>query len=232
MNEEYSFENFQKRREEIKNKHKTSKRKLSKLFLNTFLLFLLMFLVIGILISPRLNIPATSDNNTTETQDTGARIDSRLHDIQAADNAPLQANEASKKLSFGLDLFHKSSNDENTLPVFDAPQLPSQNYIRTQMPSSKEQPQKTEIEKAQEIQLPTAPATPAKTYRILVGDYMLEDDAKSIQDLLATANVKPAIKTYNGNYVLQVGAFSDYTKAQKVATQYKAKNYKVRIVED
>lgn len=237
MNEEYSFENFQKRKKEIKNK--PSKTKLSKLFLNTFLSFLLLFLVIGLLISPRLNLPANSNNEetTTEKPKADARIDSRLVDIQTADNTPAPTPEPTQqKFPLSMDLFNKKPAEDNSLPIFDAPQLPSQNYIRTQMPSKEQKTETTNTNQELKQQPTSTTATPsippAKVYKILVGDYMLEDDAKTIQDLLLTANVKSTIKQHNGNYVLQVGAYSDYAKAQKIAAQYKAKNYKVRIIED
>lgn len=67
--------------------------------------------------------------------------------------------------------------------------------------------------------------------RVVVGSYSSIDEAKKAYDNMVKTDidVAPIIKEIDGNYTLQVGAFTDKQKAQNMADKLKDKNYSATI---
>ncbi len=263
MKNEYSFEHFQKRREDIRKRNGRTKQTLLRLFLTTFSIVLFSFLVLATIMSPNLNIPALNDDtesiNDVSSSDFKSRIDYRLKQIQMADGttAPTNGAETEKanpetgKLQNILSGAQKMQ--ENIIKIdlsnFDAPQLPTKNYSNPSptfkadsVASEQYAPPKpktlaTQTPSQQQAPTPYIPKNSqeeAKSYKILVGNYTSPEEAQGISDMFSanSSSGKTHIKSYNGIYCVQIGSYSDFTKAQNIANAYRAKNYKVRVVEE
>jgi len=264
MKNEYSFEHFQKRREDIKNRNSKTKKTLLRLFVTTFSIVLFSFLVLAALMSPNLNIPALNDDkdnvSDVSSSDFKSRIDYRLKQIQVDDGTnkmPSSTADASKEASAeGGQLQSLLSGAQKMqdgilkvdLSTFDAPQLPSKaptppsSTFKNSYPDS-EQPApprpkalSSQIQPQQPTSAPYVPKSAqeqAKSYKLLVGNYSSPEEAQGLSDMLsANSSGKTHIKSYNGIYCVQVGSYSDFTKAQNLANAYRSKNYKVRVVEE
>lgn len=267
MNNDYSFENFQKRRDEIKKKKNGETKTPLELFVYTFASVLLGFLVIATIISPRLNIPALNDDKesmeTMGSSDFKSRVDYRLQKIKQDDTnpaamqgLPLQENPAQMQDAMNT----ANSLVKVDLSTFNTPQLPSKNSNNAPMtpnfkpPSSQKMPSATQqggqlpaqpyaMQKSKTMPqasptsapyVPKTQATTSKNYKILVGDYATPEDAQNVANMFAASSstgAKPMVKSHNGLYSVQVGVYSDSQKAQNLAGAYKAKNYKVKVVE-
>lgn len=264
MKNEYSFEHFQKRREDIKNRTSRTKQTVLRLFLTTFSIVLFAFLVLATIMSPHLNIPALNDDkdnvSDTSSSDFKSRIDYRLKQIQVADGTnAMQSNtmETNKeipeegKLQNMLSGAQKMQDDiiKVDLSTFEAPQLPnkiaappSPTFKNNSYTSEQYAPPKpkalSSIQQTQQQQVPTpyVPKTQldeAKSYKLLVGNYSSPEEAQNVSDIFSSGSAgKTHIKSYNGIYCVQVGSYSDFTKAQNIANAYRSKNYKVRVVEE
>lgn len=250
MNNDYSFEQFQKRRKELKNKTKSDKDTQINLFVKTFSIFLFSFLLIATIISPHINIPALSDDDSSlkdiSSSDFKSRIDYRLKQIQDADTtkSSSQPQEGSALQNMLTTTQDNLGNSE--LPTFNTPKLPEKtvqttnntNFELSKIPTTPQgqyiplKPNHTAVQ--QQTPAPYVPKTQtSKNYRILVGNYTSPEDAERVADLLAgPSGSKPMIKSHNGSYCLQVGVFNDAQKAQNVADVYSAKNYRVKVIEN
>lgn len=263
MKSEYSFEHFQKRREEIRKKNGRTKQTLLRLFLTTFSIVLFSFLVLATIMSPNLNIPALNDDadsvNDMSSSDFKSRVDYRLKEIQMDDGTvkPQGSLDASKdpqeegKLQSMLSGAQKMQDNmiKVDLSTFETPQLPSKTPP-TQSPSFKNNASLAEQygpprpkavatqvstlpQQAPAPYVPKNPQEELKSYKILVGNYSSPDEAQNISDMFSANSArKTHIKSYNGIYCVQIGSYSDFTKAQNIANAYRAKNYKVRVVEE
>lgn len=261
MSNDYSFENFQKRREAIKNKKTSEPKSLMQLFGKTFIIAMVSFLVVATIISPHLNIPALNDDTESvqdmSSSDFKSRVDYRLQEIKLDDQTPNQKmpqNETGDQIQEAMDTANNLVKVD--LSTFNTPQLPTKNYNKTpntpnfgnsstQKESSTihlQQSMSADIQQKQktstQLQQSPAPYVPKsvqnKNYKILVGDYTSPEDAQKAADILSSAStspVKPFIKSYNGLYTVQIGSYNDVQKAQNIAGSYKSKNYKVKIIE-
>ena len=264
MKNEYSFEHFQKRREDIKNRNSRTKQTLLRLFLTTFSIVLFSFLVLAALMSPNLNIPALNDDDTENVNDVSSsdfksRIDYRLKQIQVDDGTnkmPQNGLEATKenaeegKLQSILSGAQKVQDGiiKVDLSTFDTPQLPaktstppSASFKNNSSTAEQYAPPKPKAVASQSPQqqtptpyVPKSQLEQAKSYKLLVGNYSSPEEAQAISDMFSTTSSagKTHIKSYNGIYCVQVGSYSDFTKAQNIANAYRSKNYKVRVVEE
>ena len=78
MKNEYSFEHFQKRREDIRKINGRTKQTLLRLFLTTFSIVLFSFLVLATIMSPNLNIPALNDDTESINDVSSSDFKSRI----------------------------------------------------------------------------------------------------------------------------------------------------------
>lgn len=264
MKNEYSFEHFQKRREDIRKRNSHTKKTLLRLFLTTFSIVLFSFLVLATIMSPHLNIPALNDDaenvNDVSSSDFKSRIDYRLKQIQVDDGTSKPAlndselnNEKSEdgKLQTILSGAQKMQDGviKVDLSTFDTPQLPNKTSVtpspafkinnsnseqygppRPKVVSSQTQPQ----QQAPVPYVPKSQQEQTKSYKLLVGNYSSPEEAQNVSDIFSASSSsgKTYIKSYNGIYCVQVGSYSDFTKAQNIANAYRSKNYKVRVVEE
>lgn len=254
MKNDYSYENFQKRREEIKRNKNGEEKTPLELFVYTFGAVLLSFLVIATIISPNLNIPALNDDEKS-VQDMGSsdfksRVDYRLQEIKLNDTTPNQAQalpqqETASQLQTAMDKANTLVKAE--LPTFGAPQLPNKNsntqttvtpnfsqQVKKPSQALQASPVKAQTGQTPAPYIPKTAAQSNRNYKILVGDYASPEDAQRIADMLSASNpsARPIIKSHNGAYSVQVGAYTDVQKAQNIAGAYRAKNYKVNIIEN
>ncbi|MEI8377866.1 MAG: SPOR domain-containing protein [bacterium] len=264
MKSEYSFEHFQKRREEIRKKNSRTKQTILRLFLTTFSIVLFSFLVLASIMSPNLNIPALNDDTSVDdmsSSDFKSRVDYRLKQIQMDDGTskpstsqePAQENGKLQNMISGAQKMQENIIRVD-LSTFETPQLPNKPYPM-QSPTFKNDPaiaeqyappkpkalatQTQPQAQQQPVPPPYVPKTPqqnysnSKSYKILVGNYSSPDEAQGLSDMFSANSAgKTHIKSYNGIYCVQIGSYSDFTKAQNIANAYRAKNYKVRVVEE
>jgi hypothetical protein len=258
MNQDYSFEQFQKRRQEIRNKNTKTKKKLLSLFVTTFSIVLFSFLFIATIISPNLNIPALNDDDNIDTmgssdfksqgQDQGqSRVDYRLKEIQNNDETPSTA----KNNDTAADKFQNVLNSAQSslmnvdLSTFGTPQMPNKNYP-SQQTSKTQRSRMLEEQQQAHSRVTTTAATqqPApyvpktqkpSSYKIYVGEYSSPEEAHQMVELFSQNSdspVRPIVKSTSNGYTVQVGSYNDATRAQTTAGTYKSRNFKVKVVED
>ncbi|MDD3419914.1 MAG: SPOR domain-containing protein [Candidatus Gastranaerophilales bacterium] len=244
MNHDYSFEQFQKRREEIRNKNAKTKKRLLSLFVTTFSIVLFSFLFIATIISPNLNIPAL--NNDSNIEEVGSsdfksqgRVDYRLKEIQSDDTTP----GTKSKLQTVLDSAQNSliKVDLSELSTFGTPQMPektqptqTKSKMLTEHQQALQKSYDTDTNSQQPV--PYVPkAQKPSSYKILVGEYSSPEEARQMVELFSQNSdspVRPFVKSTNGGYAVQVGSYSELPKAQSTASSYKSRNFKVKIIED
>ncbi len=68
--------------------------------------------------------------------------------------------------------------------------------------------------------------------KVVLGSYSTPMQARLVSDTLIEMdlNVTPFIKERNGRYVLQVGSFSDPSKAESLVRELKSKSFDARVV--
>lgn len=79
----------------------------------------------------------------------------------------------------------------------------------------------------------TKPAI-SKVTKVYLGNYKTVEDAMRIQKIISTeeSDIVPFIKSINGQYVVQIGSFSDIDKAQALTDKMKTKGYPAKLVSE
>lgn len=250
MNSDYSYENFKKRREAIKNKQNSEPKSLLRLFGKTFGIALLMFFVLATIISPHINIPALNDDSENvknmSSSDFKSRIDYRLQQIKFDDQMPggraisqgeTQGQDSNELVKVDLSNFNSLNRPDLKTANIEPPTIKKEDIaiaLPKSTPSDFLQKQKSSVP----VQSAPAPYVPkslqGKNYKILLGGYSTPEDAQKLADMLSSVpntTIKPFIKSHNGLYSVQVGSYNDVKTAQTIANAYKSKNYKVKIIE-
>jgi cell division protein FtsN len=242
-------------------------------FLGTFIVFFFAFTVILPIVSPKVDIPAFSDEHSMETttsDDFKGRLDPRLSDIEAEEDSPTAPKlkmETPKKDAKAQDVQTglEEPQQEQTYQGYAEPQEPQEpqditppseedyynNNIQHYENPAKRQtapvtPQKnvsrtTKVAstanippRPQSVQQYAAPARPVSMAKVVVGSYATPMQARLVSDTLIEMdlNVAPFIKEKNGRYVLQVGSFSDNSKAEGLVQDLRNKGFSAKVVQE
>ena len=193
------------------------------LFLTAFLVMLLFFTAVARHLSPDVDI-AIGDEEEVEPKETGLGvkrfIDDRLKFIQQEDQGVVK-QAIDKKVE---DETIKERMTEDTL----VPELDEKVVIPYAI-------QKQEVEKpVQKVE--TKPVTPTynKILKVCVGKYATVEQARVAQSILQDSDVGVSsfIKMVNGSYTLQVGSFTERSKAEQLLNELLRNSFPARIIQE
>lgn len=217
-------------------KYKTKKgsnpKRRFSLFLGTFLISLLAFLVLAQIMAPDVDV-TIGDEPELEEKNIGLGVkqfvDERLKTIEFDDmsNSPLhKSDEESDKISNIEEekIVIPSSNVEKSqkvapvsteppvMPAYEAPR-PEVNEVVASKPK------------------PTVSTGMVKVY---VGKYSTDRQARVALDILMDSglNVSPFVKNLGGIYTLQIGSFSDKSRATEIANELTKNGFPARLVQE
>lgn len=115
----------------------------------------------------------------------------------------------------------ESKNPVNEVNTIEKPKVkPGNNATIKFMPDNQQQPQPTTDNKE------VKPVS-----RVYVGEYNTPEDAKRASDNMMNSNpnVVPIVKQAKGKYTLQIGAFSDKTKAENLVKTLNNQKYAATV---
>lgn len=213
------YMNYSKYKKDKKNNYQS----LFLLFLTAFLVMLLFFTAIARHLSPEVDI-AIGDEEEVEPKETGLGvkrfIDDRLKFIQQEDQGVVK-QAIDKKVE---DETIKERMTEDTL----VPELDEKVVIPYAI-------QKQEVEKpVQKVE--TKPVTPTynKILKVCVGKYATVEQARVAQSILQDSDVGVSsfIKMVNGSYTLQVGSFTERSKAEQLLNELLRNSFPARIIQE
>ncbi|MDD3435777.1 MAG: SPOR domain-containing protein [Candidatus Gastranaerophilales bacterium] len=218
-----------------KKKKKNDKSKNSALiFVTTFFVTLLLFTAVAKSLSPDVDVTIGEDTQT-DAKETGLGvkkfIDERLKAIQIDDNSagvsiknePNQRNYKEKTL------------DEYTQETEEAMELPSEKRKKSALNEQEEEIPLRAVSapKLANKDLSTPFESP-KISKVYVGRYATVEQAKVAQEILLDSgiNITPFVKNIGGAYTLQVGSYTNRTKAEDLASELQRNNLPARIVQE
>lgn len=213
------YMNYSKYKKDKKNNYQS----LFLLFLTAFLVMLLFFTAVARHLSPDVDI-AIGDEEEVEPKETGLGvkrfIDDRLKFIQQEDQGVVK-QAIDKKVE---DETIKERMTEDTL----VPELDEKVVIPYAI-------QKQEVEKpVQKVE--TKPVTPTynKILKVCVGKYATVEQARVAQSILQDSDVGVSsfIKMVNGSYTLQVGSFTERSKAEQLLNELLRNSFPARIIQE
>lgn len=213
------YMNYSKYKKDKKNNYQS----LFLLFLTAFLVMLLFFTAVARHLSPDVDI-AIGDEEEVEPKETGLGvkrfIDDRLKFIQQEDQGVVK-QAIDKKVE---DETIKERMTEDTL----IPELDEKVVIPYAI-------QKQEVEKpVQKVE--TKPVTPTynKILKVCVGKYATVEQARVAQSILQDSDVGVSsfIKMVNGSYTLQVGSFTERSKAEQLLNELLRNSFPARIIQE
>ncbi len=213
------YMNYSKYKKDKKNNYQS----LFLLFLTAFLVMLLFFTAVARHLSPDVDI-AIGDEEEVEAKETGLGvkrfIDDRLKFIQQEDQGVVK-QAIDKKVE---DETIKERMTEDTL----VPELDEKVVIPYAI-------QKQEVEKpVQKVE--TKPVTPTynKILKVCVGKYATVEQARVAQSILQDSDVGVSsfIKMVNGSYTLQVGSFTERSKAEQLLNELLRNSFPARIIQE
>lgn len=198
-------------------------KNLFMLFITAFLVMLLFFTAVAKHLTPDVDV-AIGNDEEMEAKETGLGvkrfIDDRLKFIQQEDQG-LVKRAIDKKVE-EESIMQDRMNEETFSPELDE---------KVVIPFSLKT-QETSVKQAQ----PPKPVTPSynETYKVFVGRYSTVEQARVAQSILQDSDVgvSPFIKNVNGTYTLQVGSFTDRSKADMLLNDLLNNSFPARIVKE
>ena len=213
------YMNYSKYKKDKKNNYQS----LFLLFLTAFLVMLLFFTAVARHLSPEVDI-AIGDEEEVEPKETGLGvkrfIDDRLKFIQQEDQGVVK-QAIDKKVE---DETIKERMTEDTL----VPELDEKVVIPYAI-------QKQEVEKpVQKVEPKPVTPTYNKILKVCVGKYATVEQARVAQSILQDSDVGVSsfIKMVNGSYTLQVGSFTERSKAEQLLNELLRNSFPARIIQE
>lgn len=213
------YMNYSKYKKDKKNNYQS----LFLLFLTAFLVMLLFFTAVARHLSPEVDI-AIGDEEEVEPKETGLGvkrfIDDRLKFIQQEDQGVVK-QAIDKKVE---DETIKERMTEDTL----VPELDEKVVIPYAI-------QKQEVEKpVQKVEPKPVTPTYNKILKVCVGKYATIEQARVAQSILqdSEVGVSSFIKMVNGSYTLQVGSFTERSKAEQLLNELLRNSFPARIIQE
>ena len=213
------YMNYSKYKKDKKNNYQS----LFLLFLTAFLVMLLFFTAVARHLSPEVDI-AIGDEEEVEPKETGLGvkrfIDDRLKFIQQEDQGVVK-QAIDKKVE---DETIKERMTEDTL----VPELDEKVVIPYAI-------QKQEVEKpVQKVEKKPVTPTYNKILKVCVGKYATVEQARVAQSILQDSDVGVSsfIKMVNGSYTLQVGSFTERSKAEQLLNELLRNSFPARIIQE
>ncbi len=199
------------------------------LFITAFLVMLLFFTAVARHLSPEVDV-SIGDEEEVEPKETGLGvkrfIDDRLKFIQQEDQGIVKKAVDKKVEQETL----KERMSEDTL----VPELDEKVVIPYAI--QKQEPKATKLDDKQSQKVEAKPATPTynSTFKVVVGKYSTVEQARVAQSILqdSEVGVSSFIKSSNGSYTLQVGSFTERSKAETLLNELLRNSFPARIVQE
>lgn len=202
------------------------------LFVSAFLVMLLFFTSVARHLSPDVDVAIGDEENVEiEAKESGLGvkrfIDDRLKFIQQEDQGIVK--KAVDKRVAEEETIKERLTEDTRVPELDEKivipysiQKQEQNTVK----SNDKQPQKIEAKPAE--------PTYNSIFKVVVGKYSTVEQARVAQSILqdSEVGVSSFIKTINGIYTLQVGSFTERTKAEGLLNELLKNNFPARIIQE
>ncbi len=216
-----------------------------KLFFGAFFMMLILFVVIAVHLFSSVDT-AIGENDEGDIKESGLGvkhlIDNRLKFIQMEDNNKLPSTQAPNIIQTKEEeLAAQNNNDAEVQTQTFGGQDYSHPYGENNSFTSSETTFPTQTEQQNTIKHPEgvksqAPATVHTTvYKVYIGSYSTLEQARVAQSIIQDANlgVTSFVKTgSNGAYTIQVGSYSDVTKAQNLTNELRRNHFPARMVQE
>jgi len=230
--------------------NKTNTKPLIYTFLGTFIVFFIGIMVVLPIISPDVNVPSMTEEhslNSVNSNDFKGRLDPRLNSIEDEENtAPpklkmetpdkLQNSQQANQSPDETSQMIEPQEPQDTMPDDFSVQKLQKTQTQTTKSAVKPASATANVPPRPQIAQPYVPETTKSVSmsKVLMGSYSTPMQARLISDTLIEMgmNVSPFIKERNGRYVLQVGSFSDSSKAEGLVQELKNKGFDARIVNE
>lgn len=199
------------------------------LFVSAFLVMLLFFTAVARHLSPEVDV-AIGDEEEVEAKETGLGvkrfIDDRLKFIQQEDQGIVKKAVDKKVEQETL----KERLSEDTL----VPELDEKVVIPYTIKKQDQKNVKTEDKQVQKIESKPAEPTYNSTFKVVVGKYSTVEQARVAQSILQDSDVGVSsfIKMINGTYTLQVGSFTERSKAEILLNELLKNSFPARIIQE
>ena len=199
------------------------------LFVTAFLVMLLFFTAVAKHLSPEVDV-AIGEEEEVEAKENGLGvkrfIDDRLKFIQQEDQGIVK-KAVDKRVE--QETIKERLADDTLVPELDE---------KVVIPYSV-QKQEKQTQKAVENTTPkieAKPATPTynSIFKVVVGKYSTVEQARVAQSILQDSDVGVSsfIKTINGTYTLQVGSFTERSKAEQLLNELLRNSFPARIIQE
>lgn len=223
------------------NKQVEEKPSYVKLFFGAFFMMLILFVVIAVHLFSSVDT-AIGENDEGDIKESGLGvkhlIDSRLKFIQMEDSNKLPSNQVPNVIQSKEEAMNQTTSTSGEAQVqtfggqdYSNPYGNSNTYSSTQTTFP-------DVERAP-IKHPTGVQQQASSsntvYKVFVGNYSTLEQARVAQSIVQDANlgVTSFVKTLNnGTYTIQVGSYSDVTKAQNLTNDLKRNHFPARMVQE
>lgn len=217
--------------------HKNKSYKTAKLILLFSVTFVATLFIISALIknfSPTVDVNIGKEETVVAEDDTEEYnerdIDDRLKWIQFEDNmaeSPV-VNEVQNSDNYSEQKNKKKKKNKNTQTAQnkkkinnaeEEPPIPVRNQVQAPLPTV------SEVAKA-------APSPATKVTKVYVGFYPSYEEATEIKNKIqsSVSGYQPFVRKMNNNYVVQIGSFTDRTKAVNLKLEISDKGYPARLL--
>lgn len=220
-------------------KNEEEKPSYMKLFFGAFFMMLILFVVIAVHLFSSVDT-AIGENDEGDIKESGLGvkhlIDSRLKFIQMEDTDKRSSKEApninpQKEQS----MYGNSSEGEVQTQAFGG-----QNYSNPYGNNNSYSNSQTSFSQdGDSIRHPVSISQTQKSsttvYKVYIGSYSTLEQARVAQSIVQDANlgVTSFVKTTGGGaYTIQVGSYSDISKAQSLATELKRNHFPARMIQE
>lgn len=232
-----------------KKKKENNKTKLLLLFSITFVFTLFVIGAMFKNFSPPVDVNI-SGNEVSEIEDEDdfqeGEVDSRLKWIQFEDNMTvspvvqevlpnsknnnISVNTKKEEPLFKEDLTEKSSVTEPPLPknIYKN----TYNTVKNESVKLQAPPPVPSIDEVKKVTVSqTSPVKTNSSSKVYVGYYQSLEQAKAVRDRIDSSvpGFSPYVKNVNGQYIVQVGSFSDKTKAINFKLELSDKGFPARV---
>ena len=203
------------------------------LFVSVFLVMLLFFTSVARHLSPEVDVAIGDEENVEmEAKESGLGvkrfIDDRLKFIQQEDQGIVKKAVDKKVEEETL----KERMSEDTL----VPELDEKIVIPYSIQKQEQNAIKLNVNDKQQQKVEVKPAEPTynSIFKVVVGKYSTVEQARVAQSILQDSDVGVSsfIKTINGSYTLQVGSFTERSKAESLLNELLKNNFPARIIQE
>lgn len=201
-------------------------------FFGAFILFFLAFTYILPIVTPRVEIPALTEDRVFDSitsHDFRGRIDPRLRTIELQAEIP-----AKKEKETPAPEKTNNQKNENKIAKKETDSAPIPGSHKKLQDKNKEQKTTVKPPRPKPLtvkeKVSVAPPVPVFRAKVVVGNFNSPDEAKMTSKILASLNYKPFIRERNGKYILQVGSFAEPEKAEDFVEELEERNFDAKII--